>query len=208
MRRTAAGLSALLVLGLSAGCSIFDGLGQKPPETAPTPALTIEARQALDNLDLLERLTAASPAEQAEIAEQARRVAELSPTASNRLRHALVLGLPGHATSDPMAARSALDALLATPEGLLPAELALAQVARRDVDARLALLSENQRLVTEAGREERERQKALNRRLQAQDDEITRLRKELDEALAKLEAVADLERNMAERKAEPKGRQP
>ena len=51
MRRTAAGLSALLVLGLSAGCSIFDGLGQKPPETAPTPALTIEARQALDNLE-------------------------------------------------------------------------------------------------------------------------------------------------------------
>jgi hypothetical protein len=207
MLRTAAGLSALLVLGLSAGCSMFDGLGQKPPETTPTPALTIEARRALDNLDLLERLTAASPAEQAEIAEQARRVAELNPAPGNRLRHALVLGLPGHAASDPMAARSALDALLATPEGLLPAELALAQVARRDVDARLALLNENRR-VTEAGREERERQKAMNRRLQAQDDEITRLRKELDEALAKLEAVADLEHNMAERKAEPKGRQP
>jgi hypothetical protein len=205
----ATGLSALLVLGLSAGCSIFDGFGQKPPETAPTPALTLEAKRALDYLDLLDRLAAASPAEQAEIAEQARRVAELSPTPSNRLRQALVLGLPGHAASDPNAARNALDTLLSAPDGrLLPAELALAQVARRDVDARLTLLSENQRLVTEAGREERERQKTLNRRLQAQDEEITRLRKELDEALAKLEAVADLERNMAERKVEPKGRQP
>ena len=135
-------------------------------------------------------------------------MAELSPTSSNRLRHALVLGLPGHAASDPNAARNALDTLLGAPDGLLPAELALAQVARRDVDARLTLLSENQRLVTEAGREEKERQKTLNRRLQAQDEEITRLRKELDEALAKLEAVADLERNMAERKVEPKGRQP
>ena len=208
--RSGAIVGALLVVGLGAGCSVFDGLGQgsRKAPAAPTPALTFEAQLALDYLALLERLAAASPAEQAEIAEQARRTAELSPTYTNRLRHALVLGLPGHAASDPVAARTALGALLATPEGLLPAELSLAHVTLQDVNARLVLLSENQRLVTEAGREDRERLKAANRRLQAQDAENARLRQELEEALAKLEAVAVLERSMAERQAEPKARQP
>jgi DNA-directed RNA polymerase subunit F len=201
-------LATLLVLGLG-GCTLFDGLGQDSGKAAPEPdpALTFEARLALDYLSLLERLTAASPAEQAEIAEEVRRAAESNPTFTNRLRQALVLGLPGHAVSDPVAARAALGALLTTPEGLLPAELALAHVALQDVNARLVLLSENQRLGAESGRESKERLKTLNR-LQAQEAENARLRQELEEALAKLEAVAVLERSMAERQAEPKGRQP
>lgn len=81
-------------------------------------------------------------------------------------------------------------------------------VMLQDINARLALLSENQRLVAEGDREDKERLQALNRRLQAQSVENARLKQELDEALAKLEAVADLERSLAERQTGPKGTQP
>ncbi len=149
------------------------GHGSRQPAPAPaTPALTFEAQATLDYLSLLDRLARATPAEQAEIAGEAKRTATLSPTFTNQLRYALVLGLPGHVGSDPVAARAALGVLLATPEGLLPAELALAYVTLQDVNARLVLLSENQRLVAEAGRDDKERQ-GLNRRLQAASDAKT-----------------------------------
>jgi regulator of replication initiation timing len=41
---------------------------------------------------------------------------------------------------------------------------------------------------------------AATRRLQAEVDENTRLRKELDEARAKLDAIANIERSLNERK--------
>jgi hypothetical protein len=53
---------------------------------------------------------------------------------------------------------------------------------------------------------------ALNRRLQAEMDENARLRKALDEARAKLDAVATIEQNITERKtptpAPTEGRRP
>jgi len=210
MRRTIALLGPVLLLALGTGCSLVDGWGQGSRKTAPapaTPALTADAQAALDHLSLLDRLARAAPAEQAEIAGEAKRTATLSPTFTNQLRYALVLGLPGHAGSDPVAARAALGVLLARPEDLLPAELALAYVTLQDVNARLALLSENERLVAEAGRGDKERQN-LNRRLQTAATENAQLKQELDAALAKLEAVADLERSLAERQAQPKGSPP
>ena len=210
MRSAIALLGPVLLLALGTGCSLVDGWGQGSRKSTPapaTPALTADAQAALDHLSLLDRLARAAPAEQAEIAGEAKRTAALSPTFTNQLRYALVLGLPGHAGSDPVAARAALDVLLARPEDVLPAELALAYVTLQDVNARLALLSENERLVAEAGRSDKERQN-LNRRLQTAATENAQLKQELDAALAKLEAVADLERSLAERQAQPKGSPP
>lgn len=98
-----------------------------------------------------------------------------------------------------MAARDRLGALLAGPELLLPAEVAIANVMQREVDARIALEVTNKRLATESSVQEQSQVQALTRRLQSQTAEIARLRQELSEALAKLEAVATLERNIAER---------
>ena len=210
MRRTIALLGPMLLIAVSTGCSLTDGWGQGSRKTAPapaTPALTAEAQATLDHLSLLDRLARATPADQAEIAGEAKRTSTLNPTFTNQLRYALVLGLPGHVGSDPVAARAALGVLLATPEDLLPAELALAYVTLQDVNARLALLSENERLVAEAGRSDKERQN-LNRRLQTAATENAQLKQDLDAALAKLEAVADLERSLAERQAQPKGSPP
>jgi len=196
---------ALATVALTAGCSLFEGLGSDPDVPVSSPSLAPEAALVMDHLAVLERLTRAGPAEQAEIAEQARRAADLDPTIAHQLRWGLVLALPGHGGSDPGAARSALGELLASPERLLPAELALAYVTYQEVNARLALLAENQRLSTaDTGLEDRERLQAANRRLQAQAAENARLKQELDEARAKLEAVADLERSLAERQAVPR----
>jgi hypothetical protein len=205
MPRPAQTAAVLAALALSAGCSLLEQGGRDVPAPAGGGAvLAPEMQLVADYLATLERLAKAGPAEQAEIAQFARRAFELDPTTANHLRHALVLSLPGHAASDPAAARAELGTLLATPERMLPTEQALAFVMYQDVNARLALQAENQRLATaDNGREDRERLQAANRRLQAQATENARLKAELDEARAKLEAVATLERSLAERQATP-----
>jgi DNA-binding response OmpR family regulator len=89
--------------------------------------------------------------------------------------------------------------LLATPETLLPVERLLAMVELQEVDQRLILQEENKQLREEAPRESREKLSALNRRLAVESDENARLRKALDEAQAKLEAVTHIERSINDR---------
>jgi hypothetical protein len=90
--------------------------------------------------------------------------------------------------------------LLATPETLLPVERLLAMVELQDVEQRLILQEENKQLrEDEAQRELREKLLALNHRLTTESDENARLRKALDEAQAKLEAVTHIERSINDR---------
>jgi hypothetical protein len=150
-------------------------------------------------LQTLETVARGTPAEQAELAAEIRRQAESDPTHFNRLRHALVLGLPDHATSNPADARDVLEELLATPEMLRPVERAVAFVMLHEVNARIAQAGENERAVADIERGESVRNEALIRRIQAQTAENARLRQDLAEALKKLEAVATLERSIAEK---------
>jgi len=76
---------------------------------------------------------------------------------------------------------------------MLPSERALADLMVRDLDARLSLSHENQTLRNGSNSEEENRIADLNRRLQAESAEKERLRKELERAEAKLEAIATLE---------------
>ena len=92
-----------------------------------------------------------------------------------------------------------LTQLLATPETMLPAERALAWVCLKDVEQRLILQAENQRLRADEIQQDRERNAATNRRLQAEIDENARLRKELAEAQAKLDEITRIERAIIER---------
>lgn len=190
----------VLFLALFAGCNVVDDLGarRKPPvaQTLPDPR---DAAMVASHLQTLESVARGTPAEQAELAAEVRQQAETDPTLFNRLRHALVLGLPGHAASDPAAARDALGEILAVPEMLRPAELAMAYVMLHQVNARIAQAGENQRTAADGERDESLRIEALNRRIQAQTAENARLRAELTEALKKLEAVATLERSIAEK---------
>jgi hypothetical protein len=104
-----------------------------------------------------------------------------------------VLAVPGHPASDAVGARALIGEALATPETMLPSERALAELIIRDLDARLALTRENESLRNGNNTTEQGRIADLNRRLQQESAEKERLRRELERAEAKLEAIATLE---------------
>jgi hypothetical protein len=198
-----AGLCALL----GAGCTLIPQAEQSPapaPVQQTDPSLTVIG----SHLEMMAHLTQATPAEQAEIVRSSRDAAELAPTTSNRLSYALALATPGHGQADPAAARQMLTELLARPETLLPAERALAWVCLRDVEQRLILQAENSRLQSDAARIERERSVSTNRRLQAEIEENTRLKKALAEAQAKLDEIKRIERSIVERSPSDSNRSP
>jgi hypothetical protein len=150
-------------------------------------------------LQLMSSLPQGDPARQAELFQSAKDAADLTPTTSNRLKYALALATPGFSGSDPVAAQRQLSELLARPETLLPAERLLALVQLKEVEQRLILQAENTRMREEASHDSRDKLQAINKRLAAESDENARLRKALDEARAKLEAVTHIERSINDR---------
>jgi hypothetical protein len=95
---------------------------------------------------------------------------------------------------------------MANPEMLMASERALAFLELQQIDDHLTLEAENRRLQSDAVRADRERLATVNRRLQLETDENTRLRRELEEARAKLDAIANIERSLNERKPSNEGR--
>jgi hypothetical protein len=198
-------LAAAAVL-IGAGCSTL-GLGHHAP--APSPVIkTASAGSTVlgEYLLLLQKLVQGTPSEQAEIAANAQRDYDLAPTPSRELRLALVLGTPGHPAADLPRGQGLLRELMANPEMLLPAERALAFLELSLIDDHLTLETENRRLQSDAVRADQQRMANANHRLQAEMDENARLRRELEEARAKLDAIANIERSLNERKPGSTGR--
>jgi hypothetical protein len=184
----------LLAVGLVAGCrSVDDWSGLKRGKETTPVARTDDGQVIAGYLATLDRLGRGGAAEQAEIVEATRSAYLAEPSTQKRLRYAFVLAVPGHAASDAAGARSLLGEALATPATLLPSERALADLMVRDLDARLALARDNENLRTGSAPQEDQRIAELNRRLQAETAEKDRLRRELERAEAKLEAIATLE---------------
>jgi hypothetical protein len=151
-------------------------------------------------LEMMSALPQGDPARQAEMFQSAKDAADLTPTTSNRLKFALALAAPGYSGSDPVAAQRQLSELLARPETLLPIERLLALVELKEVEQRLILQAENKRIRDDAPHDDsRDKLQALTRRLAAESDENVKLRKALDEARAKLEAVTHIERSINDR---------
>jgi hypothetical protein len=112
----------------------------------------------------------------------------------------VALATPGYSGSDPVAAQRQLSELLARPETLLPIERSLALVELKEVEQRLILQAEIQRAHDDAAHDDmRDKLQATNRRLAAELDENVKLRKALDEARAKLDAVTHIERSINDR---------
>ena len=193
--RAAATLAALLL----SGCA---GLSAPHPP-APAPVVSPQATTSTllaGYLELLQKLVTGPPAEQAEIVASAQHDYDIAPTPSHELKLALILATPGHPATDLPRAQGLLRELMANPEVLLPGERALAFLELSQIDDHLTLETENRRLQMEAVRADREHIANANHRLQAELDENARLRKELDEARAKLSAIANIERSLNERK--------
>jgi hypothetical protein len=187
-------VALVAIVGLAVGCTNVDDWSGTKRRKETTPVThTDDGALVADYLSTLDRLGRGGAAQQAEIIESTRSAYLLDPTTRKRLRYAFVLSVPGHAASDPAGARALLGEALATPETLLPSERALADLLVRDLDARLALTRENETLRNGSTLQEDNRVADLNRRLQAETAEKDRLRRELERAEAKLEAIATLE---------------
>jgi YfhG lipoprotein len=177
----------------------------------PAPVMDRAAASAAllaGHVEVLQRLLQAPPAEQAEILEMARRDYTLAPTPSHELRYALELAAPGHAGTNLPEAERMLRELMATPETLVTAERAFAYLELQKVNAQLTLAAENRTLQEGAAHADRERFATANRHLQTEIDENAKLRKDLEDARAKLDAITNIERSLNERKPATEGHSP
>ncbi len=193
------GLGAL-ASGLLCGCSMSGLLASHHNPPAPVAEqATDDLNPIMATLEMMSELPQRDPARQAELFQAAHNAAELTPTTSNKLKYALALATPGHGGANPVAAQRQLSELLAAPENLLPIERYLAQSELKQVERQLVLATENQRLRDDLPRESRDKLASINRRLAAETDENAKLRKELDDARAKLEAISHIERSINDR---------
>jgi hypothetical protein len=190
-----------LIIGPIGACGLRDMFTrQKPAAPIEQERTTQDLSPIAPLLDMMSSLPQGDPARQAEIFQAAKDAAELTPTTSNRLAYALALATPGHSGSDPVAAQRQLSELLARPETLLPIERLLALVTLKEVEQRLIMQAENKRMRDDASHDDsRDKLAAINRRLTAESDENVRLRKALDEARAKLDAITHIERSINDR---------
>jgi hypothetical protein len=202
-------LILLLALALC-DCAGLSTRAPPPPQRTESVAEDHDAAAAIvmgNTFQTMQRLSQASAAEQAELLAAARDAYEHSPQGSAQLRYALLLATPGHPGRDAPKAQLLLRQLVAQPETLVPIERAVSLVELAQLDRELGLKADNDRMQTSAQRGDRDRAiAAAQHRLQAELDENAKLRKQLDDAQAKLDAVANIERNLTDRKNPSGGR--
>ena len=206
--RSTARLAACLVSAALAACSLTPADHEN---SSPAPIVDHAATAATllnSHVEILQRLVQAPPAEQAEILEAARKDYTLAPTPSHELRYALELAAPGHAGTNLPEAQRLLRELVATPESLVSAERAFAYLELQNVDAQLTLVAENHTLQDSAAHAAHDRLTAANRQLQTEIDENAKLRKDLEAARAKLDAITNIERSVSDRKPSTEGHTP
>jgi hypothetical protein len=211
MRPSGALWIAVSLAGLGA-CANIEAIHSPPPaersENMPEDRDTVAAVLIASTFQSMQRLAQAAPAEQAEILAAAREAYVRSPQGEAQLRYALMLATPGHPARDPVMAQKLLRELAARPEALVPLERAVTLIELAEIDNELGLKAENERLQSDAQRTDRERIALAQRRLQTELDENARLRKQLEDAQAKLDAIAKIERNLTQRKSGNEGTQP
>jgi len=200
-RQQAARGCAVIVSLVLGGCELV-----APRTEAPTPTpVQAPADDGIGKyLDTINGLANTDPARQADVYYEVEREYARAPTTASTLHYAAALVTPGHPASKPQEGKRLLEALLATPERMIPAERALVAALLHDTNARLTLEAENRRLL--ATLDDRGRSQAnSDKRAQAQAEEIARLRRALAEAQQKLDAVKEIERTFIERSPTPPG---
>jgi hypothetical protein len=200
-------LATVLFAACAAGCAFGgrggDGRSGAAPNV-PAPTAATRGAEALGvYLDALRSLIEGDAVVQADVFRGIAAAADSAPTTTNRLRLALALATPGHPASDAAQAQRLLGELLATGSALLPEEHALALVLLKDVEQRLILDAEAQRLQRAAAAATAQRNDRSAQQLQAALEENRQLKAALDEARAKLDAITNIERSIRERENGP-----
>ena len=188
---------AVIVAALLSAC------GAITTREEPRPAQSASGDSGLGvYLETMQRLATSEPAQQADVFYEVERAYLAAPTTANTLRRAVALLTPGHPSANLAEGKKLLEQLLANRERLIPAERDLASFLVKDANERLELQAEIRRLTATVDERTR-RQANSDRRVTAQQDEIARLRRELDEAQKKLDAVKSIERSIIERSSTP-----
>lgn len=200
------GTLTALLFGLLAGCSSFGGsAGDRPPapSTAPVGPSPVAGDGVAVYLQMLRNLIEGDPVLQADVFRNVAAAADTSPTTTNRLMLALALATPTHPSSNDAEASRLLNDLLATGDALLPEEHVLALIHLKDVERRMILDAEADRLQRAAAAATAQRNDRSAQQLQAALEENRQLRAALDEARAKLDAITNIERSIRERENGP-----
>ncbi len=188
-------VAALAVGGCAQTQSWMDSV-RGSSRDASGETVILGAPDADEYLSELYDLAAGDPATQAEIYADAESSATLTPDPQSTLRYALVLATPGHPESDPSQAQSMLREILARPELLTPSEISLATIHLKSSERLTMLSAESERLRASSSRAARTEQQAMNQRLSTVEAENRQLRRQLEEAENKLEAITTIEQSI------------
>ena len=187
-----------VIVATMAGCTqTSDWLKGRRTAKADDPII-LGAPEADMYLGELSDLAAGDPATQAEIFADADAGATLTPGPNTQLRLALVLATPGHPESDPEQAERLLREVLTQTELLTPAEISLATIYLNSVESFIVARAEARRLRASTSRAARTEEQAVSQRLASVETENRQLRRDLEEAEAKLEAITSIERSIRE----------
>ena len=192
-------IAALAILvALTAGCAQtkewFNGI--RPGESSES--VILGAPDAEQYLTEMHQLASGDPATQAEIYADAESAAKLTPGPSTKLRYALVLATPGHSENNPQAAQTAFRELLTQREMMTPAEVALASIHLDVVEQQIVFGAENRRLRSINSRAATTEEQAVAQRIAKVESENRQLRRSLEEAEQKLDAITSIERSIRE----------
>ena len=168
-------------------------------DTAAQNSVVLGAPEADVYLGELRRLIDGDPALQAEIFADASSAATLTPDPNSQLRLALILATPGHAAADPEAAQRLLRDVLSQTLLLSPAEIALANIHLNSVEQQIVANAEARRLRESSTRAAQSEERAARQRLATSEAENRQLRRELEAAEDKLEAITSIEQSIRER---------
>jgi hypothetical protein len=185
---------------LTSGCEMSATKGE--PQS-PTVVAAAES-PVTTYLDTMNGLGSADPARQADVFYDVEREYTRAPTTASSLRYAVALVTPGHPAANAHEGKKMLETLLATPERMTPEERLFTGVLLHETNARIKLEAENRRLLETL--DDRGRSQAnSDKRVLAQAEENTRLRRALTEAQQKLDAIKEIERSIIERSPTPPG---
>jgi hypothetical protein len=192
-------IAATLIAAVLSGCTQtrgwLDSVRGKDVAAADEQVL-LGGPAADDYLAELSELSSNDPALQAEIFADSQAGAQLTPNPSTKLRFALVLATPGHPESDPQQAQSILRELMAQPALMTPSEVALATIYLKSTEELILLSSETRRLRASTDRAQSTEAAAVSQRLATVEAENRRLRRELEDAEDKLDAITSIERSI------------
>ncbi len=192
-------IAALAILvALTAGCAQTKAWFNDIRTPGSSESVILGAPSAEQYLTEMHQLASGDPATQAEIYADAESAAKLTPGPSTKLRYALVLATPGHSASNPQAAQTAFRELLTQREMMTPAEVALASIHLDVVEQQIVFGAENRRLRSINSRAATTEERAVTERIAKVESENRQLRRSLEEAEQKLDAITSIERSIRE----------